>query len=123
MNESDSQEAADGFDAEAFRQVQCVIVAVPGEDAALTQECRYFRRSVIGETQGNRRAALVKLFRIADAEKSQAWNCEQPLDQTREQRHLVLARRAVGRKQCAAAVLCCGIASPAQLREVIDCRA
>src|SRR5579859_103577 len=122
MNYSDSEKAADGFDAEAFRQVQCVVVAVPSEDAALAEECRHFGGRVIGKPDRNRRATLMKLIWIADAEKLQAWKCEQAWDQTREQGHLVLARRAIGREQCAAAVLCCGIATPAQLGEVIDRR-
>src|SRR5487761_188095 len=123
MNYSDSEKAADGLDTEAFGQVQGVVIAVPGEDAAFAEEGRHFGGRVIGKPEGNRRAAFVELLRIADAEKLQAWNGEQAWDQTREQGHLVLARRAIGRKQCAATVFCRWIATPAQLGEVIDGRA
>src|SRR5579859_4721597 len=123
MNYSDPEKAADGFDAEAFRQVQSVVVAIPSEDAAFAEECRHFGGRVIGKPDRNRRATLMKLIWIADAEKLQAWNGEQTWNQTREQRHLVRARRAIGRKQCAATVFCRWIATPAQLGEVIDRRA
>ncbi len=38
VHKTDAQQAALGFDAETFRQVQCVEVAVPSEDAALAEK-------------------------------------------------------------------------------------
>ncbi len=48
MNQADAQEAAFGFDAEALGQVQRVVIAIPGEDAAIAEELRNFRGRVIG---------------------------------------------------------------------------
>ena len=39
MHQADAQEAAFVLDAEPFRQIQRVVVAVPGEDAALAEKC------------------------------------------------------------------------------------
>ena len=60
------------FHAKALRQIQRVVVSIPGEDAALAKERGNLRRIVIAETQRKRRAALRKTFRIGDPENAQA---------------------------------------------------
>ena len=121
MNEADAQEAAGGFDAEALGQIQRVVVAVPGEDAAFAEERGDFRGRVIGEADGDCRAALVKSLRIGDAEKLQAGNCQQARRLSlREQLHFMLARGAVGGEQGAAAIFGRWIAAATELGEVIN---
>src|SRR5689334_17557283 len=96
MDQSDAQQPTAGFDAEAFGQIQCVVIAVPGEDAAFAEEPGDVRGMVISEPHRNRRTALLKSLWIADAEKAQARNGEEPFGETRKKRHLMLASCAIG---------------------------
>src|SRR5689334_11008909 len=96
MDQAHAKEAAAGFDAEAFGQIQRVVVAVPRENAAFAEEPGDFRGMVISQPHRNRRTALLKSLWIADAEKAQAGNGEQPFGEMRKKRHLMLASCAIG---------------------------
>ena len=43
VDQADAQEAAFLFDAETFGEIERVVVAVPGEDAAVAEKCSRFR--------------------------------------------------------------------------------
>ena len=60
MDEADAEEAAGLLDAEALGEIEGVVVAVPGEDAAVAQELCDFGGSVIREADGDSGAAVVE---------------------------------------------------------------
>src|SRR6266478_1979875 len=120
MHEADAEQAAAFFDAEAFGQVERVVVAVPGEDAAVAEKLRDFGGIVLANSNRNRRAALVEALGIADAEKAQLGNGEQAVEQACEKRGFVLVRYAIRGDQGAAAVFCGGIMTAAKLGKVVD---
>ena len=72
MDQADAEEATGGLDGEALGQVQGVVVAVPGEDAAVAQEFRDIHGFVIGDPNGDRGAAVVEILWVGDAVKLQA---------------------------------------------------
>ena len=96
MDDADAEEAAFFFDAEAFGEVEGVVVAVPGEDAAVAEMLGDVDGLVVTETERNRGAAIAEALGIANTEKLKAGDGEQAVDELREQRHFVLARDFVG---------------------------
>src|SRR5258708_28106368 len=123
MHQADAQEAALPFHSEALAQVQRVVISVPGENATVAEKFRDLRWIVAPNSNRNGRAALVKALGIADTEEAQLRNPQQALDQSSEQCRFVLPRRAIGRQQRAAAILCARLLPPSQFRKVIDRRA
>src|SRR5258707_5372733 len=67
VDEADAKHAALRFDAEAFAEIEGVVVAVPGENAAFAEERGDGGGMVIADAPGKRGAAFVGAFRIADA--------------------------------------------------------
>src|SRR5882762_11447559 len=66
VHQSDAEHAALRFDAEAFAEIKRVIVAVPGEDAALAQAGGDGGGMVIANAQGKRGAAFGRALRVGD---------------------------------------------------------
>src|SRR4029077_3502300 len=119
MHQSDTQKTALLLHAEPLTQIQRVIIAVPRENAAVSQKFRDLRWVVLPNSNRNRRAALMEAFRIANAKEAQLRNRQQALDQSSQQRRFVLPRRAIRRQQRAAAVLRARVLSPPKFRKVI----
>src|ERR1700690_1905805 len=67
VDQADAQHPAESFDTQSFRQIQGVVVAIPGENAPLSKKSRNRRGIVMADAQRKRRAALAKLFRVGDA--------------------------------------------------------
>src|SRR5262252_3190512 len=67
VDQADAEEAASAFHAELFGDVQSVIITVPGEKGALAEFCCELRRSEAVDAHNHRRAAMIKLLRVADA--------------------------------------------------------
>src|SRR5258708_29801183 len=67
VDQADPQHAALRFDAEAFAEIEGVVVAVPGENAALAEEGGDGGGMVIADAQGKRGAAFGGALRIGDA--------------------------------------------------------
>ena len=67
MYEADAQEAAGFFDVEMLGQVQGVVVAVPGEEAAVAELGGEFEGRVACYADGERGAALVEAGGVGDA--------------------------------------------------------
>jgi len=78
VDQTDAQDAAGFFCAEAFGQVERVEISVPCENAAVRQEC-CGGRSACPSKDGheNRRAAFAETLGIGDAPKLQPRNCQQ----------------------------------------------
>ena len=76
MDDADTKQAALVFHAEPFGEIERVIVAVPGEDAAVAKMFGDVDRLVIRETERNRGAAIAEALGIANAEKLQAGDGE-----------------------------------------------
>ena len=74
MDEADTEHAALGFDAEAFAEIEGVVVAVPGKDAALAEEGSDGGGMVIADAQGNRGAAFGGTRGVGDAVNAGARN-------------------------------------------------
>src|ERR1700730_1569098 len=123
MHQADAQEAALLFHPEPLAEVQRVVVAVPGENAAVTQKLRDLSGIVLPNSNRYSRAALVKALRITDTEEPQLRNREQALDQPPEQRRFVLACSAIGGQQRAPSILPARVLTPPKLRKIIDGRA
>src|SRR5229473_715046 len=119
MDEADAQDAAVLLDAEALGEIQRVEISVPGENAALAEKRCNFRGVVAAQPERQRRAALIKLFLVGNAEDAYPRNCLQLRDQSGEQFGFVSVRGAVGRLQRFAAVLHAGVTMPADGCNVI----
>src|SRR6185369_9896387 len=120
VDQADAEEAAFVLDAEALGEIQGVVVAVPGEDAAIAQKFGDIGGMVIADAHGNRGAAVVETLRIGNAVEAQPGNGQQAGDELCEHRHFVLARDAISSHQRAAAIRGAGITAPADLDDVID---
>src|ERR1700675_3955403 len=72
VHEADAEHAALGFDTEAFAEIEGVVVAVPGEDAAFAEECGDGGGMVIADAQRKRGAAFGGALRVGDAKKTGA---------------------------------------------------
>jgi len=57
MHEADAEKSPVFFNIEPLGQIQGVVIAVPGEDATLTQARRKFKRSVAFDSDRESRAA------------------------------------------------------------------
>src|SRR5690349_16651624 len=67
VHQADAQPAAARFHIQTPRQVKGEVVAVPGEDAAVTQLARQLDGSVSFNTHGHRGRALAESRRIGNA--------------------------------------------------------
>src|SRR5882724_4768242 len=81
VDEADAKHAALGFDAEAFAEIEGVVVAVPGEDAAFAEEGGDGGGMVIAEAQGEGGATFGGALRVGNAIDARAGNGLQPGDQ------------------------------------------
>jgi hypothetical protein len=122
VDDADTEEAAFLFDAEAFGEIEGVVVAVPREDAAVAEMFGDVDWLVIAEAERNRGAAIAEALGIANTEKLKARDGEQAVDELREQRHFVVARDFVGGEERAAAIFRCGgwIGAAADFGDVVD---
>ena len=81
MCQPNAQHAAALLDPEPLRQVDSVVVAVPGEDAAFAQVRRQLSRRVAFNPNRDCRCALIKLRGIFDAVERKTGNLQQACDQ------------------------------------------
>ena len=70
MNEADAEQSAVLLHAEAFGQIERVVISVPGEDAAITEKFGDGSRVVIADSNGYGRTAFGEAGGIRDAERS-----------------------------------------------------
>ena len=96
VRQADAQHAAALLHAQPLGQVDGVVVAVPGKDAALTQALGQVARSVALQANGNGRRTLVELRRIGDAIEGQTRDRQQSANELRRQFALVLLENLVG---------------------------
>src|SRR6476646_611015 len=76
VHQTDAEHPALLFDSQAFCQIQCVKVSVPGENSAVTDKSCDFGGMVIAQPERQCRTALVKSLVVDDAENLQAGNRE-----------------------------------------------
>src|SRR5262252_9147013 len=67
MDQPDAQHAALRLHAETFAEVERVVVAVPGKDAAIAEKFGDGRRMMIPEAEGKSGAALGGMLHVGDA--------------------------------------------------------
>jgi hypothetical protein len=67
VDKADAQEAAILFDPEALSEIEGVVVAVPGEDAAFAESLREFRGMMALDPDSEGRAALRNACGIASS--------------------------------------------------------
>ncbi len=104
VNEADAEEAAGLFDAEAFGEIEGVVVAVPGEDAAIAEECSGFKGRMIGKADADGGDAFGEARGVGDAEEAQAGDFEEAANHVGREGHFVLADGAVGGEDGGAAI-------------------
>src|ERR1700723_2046784 len=83
MDDADTKQAAFLFHAEPFGEIERVIVAVPGEDAAVAEMFGDIDGLVVQQAERNRGAAIAEAFRVANTEKFEAGYGEQAVDELR----------------------------------------
>ena len=84
MDQADAEEAAGLFYAETLGEVEGVVVAVPGEDAAVAEKFGDGGGVVVGDTDGDGGAALVKAAGVTDAEEPEIGGGAEAREETRE---------------------------------------
>ena len=99
MCEADAQEAAVLLDVQSFREIQGVVISIPGEETALAEFCRELEGRQSGGPHSNGRAAKIESLWIADPINLQPRNGEQSGEQALHQFMLMLPDRSVSGKQ------------------------
>jgi len=97
VHEADAEHAALGFDTEAFAEIEGVVVAVPGEDAAFAEERGDGGGMVIADAQGKRGAAFGGALRIRDSVNVHAGDGFQTFDEAPDNSRFVGDRCMIGR--------------------------
>ena len=109
-----------GFDAEAFAEVEGVIVAVPGKDSAIAEERGDGGGMVIADAKRKRGATLGGALRIGDAIDAAAGDIFQAVDETPDEAGFVGNGGAIGGGESFAAGIGFGIAAAAEFGEIVD---
>src|ERR1017187_306269 len=120
VRQTDPQHASALLHAQALGQVDGVVVAVPGEDAALAKTFGHFAGRVAFHANGDGGRALVELRRIGNAVKRESRNGEQPTDKLRGQFALVLLEDFISRNDRLAAGVDLGAVMASDLGDVVD---
>src|SRR5450631_822845 len=99
MYQADAQQSAFLLHLKALRKIECVVVPVPGKDAAIGEKFGNRLRRMIPDAERERRAAFLKSLRVGDPENAYTRNRLQALDQPRDQPSLVGDRASIRRCQ------------------------
>src|SRR5438128_9674555 len=102
MGQADAQEPAVFFYIQAFSEIQGVVVAVAGENAAIAESSSKLERSVVRDADSKSRTAAVELRGIGDAVEGEAGNFQQATNHNFRKAALVLLNGAIRSQQCGA---------------------
>src|SRR5579863_200614 len=120
MDQADAQQAAIFFDPKALCQIQRVVISVPSENAAVTEEFSAFERTVISEAHADGGHALLETRRVGNSVEAQARNDEQSANHLLGEIHFVLAHDAMSGHQGRAAIGDSGITFAAEFSHVVN---